>query len=470
MTQLGADPDALSGLSASLRQAAGRLDSLSSELARRTRSVDWHGPDADRVRHQVDRRAVAVLSREAAALRSLADRAAQHCREQLRASTDAGDRAATATEAPNSVATPSPLPLLPRVEERLRGVFEVRVGPIVGAMGAEVTVAHLDDGRRRVTVTERGSVGAVATAGATADLAIGGPHAATAAGPGASGELGGRLGALQRRSWEVDADGVDDLLARVVLERAALRAAGVSNPAQVAAGVVDTIAERLTGRDPGWDRAVGLLLGVPPPRSTDELIEVELFTGVGLGAAAAPGLGARGQATSAARVGTSLVRGRTATVLEVHHAGTAVLSSTLLRRAGVTLPEGTHRESWARLEVLPAVPVPAGSAAAQPAQLTVRTGTTVDDRVHEAVIRLTATEHGAFGRHLRRVDELIQRREPTAALAILAALEPAGAVVQIERSVGALSGQSARAGARIGAGLAAGLSVRGQSVRLDRDP
>lgn len=463
MTQLGADPDALSGLSTSLRQAAGRLDSLSSGLARRTRSVHWQGPDADRVRHQVDHRAIAVLSREAAGLRALADRAAQHRLQQLNASADAPHGAAPATVAPTGPAGPPPLPPLPRVEERLRGVFEVRVGPIVGAMGAEVTVAHLDDGRRRVTVTERGSVGGVATAGATADLAIGGPHAATAAGPGTSGELGGRLGALRRRSWEVDDDDVDDLLARVVLERSALSTVGVSNPAQVAAGALDAVAERLTGRDPGWDRAVGLLMGVPPPRSTDELIEVELFTGGGLGAGAALGLGARGQATGTARVGTSLTRGRPAAVLEVQQAGTAVLTSTLLRRAGVSLLEGTHRETWTRLELVPADPVQA-----EPSQLTVRTGTTVDDRVHEAVIRLTATDDGAVTRQLRTAAELIERREPTAALAALAALDPAGAVVQVERSVGELSGQSARAGARVGAGLGAGLSVRGHSVRLDR--
>ncbi len=87
--------------------------------------------------------------------------------------------------------------------------------------------------------------------------------------------------------------------------------------------------------------------------------------------------------------------------------------------------------------------------------------------MHEAVIRLTAIDDGAVSRQLRTVAELIERREATAALAALAALEPAGAVVQVERSVGELSAR-AHERAHASAQDRAGLSVRGQSVRLDR--
>lgn len=462
--QLGADPDHLSGLARSLRDAAGRLDTLSSGLARRLRHVHWTGADAiafDRAWHTSHRPA---LARCAAGLTEMARRLDLQRQQQVAAS-GVGPAAASAPLEPRDLgrstqALPTPAPL-PQLEQRFRGALEARVGPVTGSLSGDLVVQHLDDDRRRVVLTQAAGLGGVLAAGSGADVAVGGPHGAGSITSGASADAAVRGGVLERRAWVVDADRVDDLLARLALEQSATAAVRTADPQVTLADAAGRLVGRLTGSDPHWDLGVAVATAVPSPVSQERLAEVELAGGAAVGLGGVLGLGARAQGSVIARLGTLHQGASSSTVLELHGSGTAALTSTLLRRAGVSLPTDVHRATSLRVE-LPG----AGD------HLVVRAAVTTDEQVHDTVLRVELegrdgqpTGADTPAQQLRRA---LADGDASSAVSSLARLQLADTTTQVVTADGALSGHSARAGMGASLGIGGGVTLRGHALQIDR--
>ena len=344
MTQLGADPEDLRGLARSLRSAAGQLDTLSLGLARRARTAGWRGPDADSFERQWHARHRPALAGASAALADLARHVDRQATEQVGASTGAPagtvplrwSRSPAGPDLARRVDEPL-LPVLPRVEDRYVGTLELRLGPVAVGIVGELAVQQLGGSRRRVVLTEVGAGGGMVSGGSSADVGIGGPHGIAVPTGGGTGEARLRVGGIQRRSWDVDQDAVDDLLARLAVEHGARAVTGAAEPLVMAASAADGLAEWITGRDPGWDVSAALATAVPAPTAHEELVEVELAAGAGAGLGGLTGMagiGARAQAAGAVRVGTAQRGPTRSSVVEVQGSGTTALTSTLLRRLG----------------------------------------------------------------------------------------------------------------------------------------
>lgn len=477
MTQLGADPDHLRDLARTLRSAAGQLDTLSNGLARRARAAGWRGPDAEAFerRWQVEHRP--RMHHVAEQLGTLSRRADRHADEQVRASDGSGSvtlaaapvdprtSAPTASStSPTTAARPAaaPLPALPRHEDRYSGGVELRVGPVVGTLTGDLTLQQLDDDRVRVVVARAVGAGAVVSAGTTADVALGGPNGAGAAGSGAAGDARLRLAGVERRAWEVDRDRVDDLLVRLALEQGATATTGHADPLGMLAGGLDQVAERLLGRDPGLDLAAALATSVPAPSRTDLLAEVEVAGTAGAGLGAVAGLGARATGVSSLRAGTTTSASGRATVVEYHGSSTGSLTSTLLRRLGVQLPADVHRALTVRLEHAP-VHGSAGS------QLLVRVSAVTDSRIDDVVARVTfADVSDAASTAVTDTLAALGRGDVGAAIAAVQHLDVPVDRVELLGGRGELSGNSGRAGVGAGLGIGAGISARGTVAHVDR--
>lgn len=463
MSQLGADPEDLRTLARSLRTAAGRLDLLSLGLTRRVRTSAWNGPDAERFHRQWQLRHRPDLDGASTQLAALARRLEHQATEQLAAS---GPAAGVGTPAllrtgPRPTVR-SGLPDLPRREDRYLGGVDLRLGPFSTGLTGDLTVAELADGRRRVTLAETAAAGVVVAAGSSVDVGIGGPHGSGASSGGAAGEARARAGIVQRRSWEMDADDVDDLLVRLAAEQAAGTAIGVDDPVVRVAGLADRVAEWLTGEDPGWDVAAVVATGVPAPHVVEHLVEVELAAGAGVAAAGPAGIGGRAQGMWSLRVGGMERGDEHVRVVELRSSATATLTSTLLRRLGVALPFDAHHGVALRVEVAP--PATGGAT-----EVLVRATDTSGDRVEDLTARVLIGPAGSSAaRSLHDALDALERGEPDAALDSLARLRIPVDRVEIASDVATLSGHSARAGIASGAGTGVGVTARGQELHLRR--
>jgi uncharacterized protein YukE len=477
--QLGADPDHLSGLARSLRDAAGRLDSLSSGLARRVRQVHWTGRDAGAFEQAWHGSHRPGLARSAAGLTELARRLDAQRQAQEAAShvgaASAGPAPADLGPAELALAGLAPadhaprsrpaatLPPLPLVEQRFRGSLEARVGPVTGTLTGELVVQHLDGDRRRVVLTQAAGLGGVLAAGSGADVAVGGPHGAGSITSGTSADAALRGGVLERRAWVVADDEVDDLLARLVVEQAALATAHTSAPQVTLADAAGRVLGQLTGRDPQWDLGVALATAVPAPVSQEHLAEVEVAGGVAAGLGGVLGLGARAQGSMVARLGALQQGAASSTVLELHGSGTGALTSTLLRRAGVSLPTDVHRASSVRVEM-----------PRDGDHVLVRTSVTTDEQVHDTVLRVELgggdgpTDVAAAASATQQLRRSLLEGDATAAVSSLARLQLADTTTQVVTAEGELSGHSARAGASVAVGIGGGVTLRGHALQVDR--
>jgi len=496
MAQVGADPDDLRALARTLRTAAGQLDDLSIGLARRTRSAGWRGPDAEAFELGWQSRHRPALHASSSGLTDLARRAERQAAEQVRASsadspsTGAGPSRGGSSNAahparPVPGGSPSPIPLLgphpahgprvglpgwPRSEERFAGTVELRVGPVTTAFVGGLTIAELAGGRRRVVLAETLAVGAGAGVGSSAVVGIGGPTGAGATTSGTSADVHARAGLVHRRAWEVDETDLDDLLGRVAFEHAGRAATATNDPLVRLGAAVDHVAGWVTGEDPGWDALAQLTTGVPTPSSTESLTEVQLVGSVGIGLGSLAGPGGRLQGVTSLRVGTAEHRGvgRTdptrSSVLEVQSSASGELSSTLLRRLGVSLPNNLHSEVLVRLEV------PEARSGPLPPHVLVRLsagdGATTDDVIARVTMGGPDPEHSV--NELRRAVDGLGRGDVAGALRQLSQIEPKVAGVEVNAATGTLSGGSARAGMTTGAGIGGGVSVRGSVVHVER--
>ncbi|MFN7148332.1 MAG: hypothetical protein ACK4V6_02515 [Microthrixaceae bacterium] len=477
MTQLGADPDHLRELARTLRSAAGQLDTLSNGLARRARSAGWRGPDAEAFQRRWQLEHRPRMHHVAEQLGTLSRQADRHAEEQVHASGGSGattpnvtptdtrsSAPAASSTSPPTVTPPTaaPLPALPRHEDRYSGGVELRVGPVVGTLTADLTLQQLDDERVRVVVARAVGAGAAVSAGATADLALGGPNGAGAAGSGASGDARLRLAGVERRAWEVDQDRVDDLLVRLALEQGATATTGHADPLGKLAGGLDRVAERLLGRDPGLDLAAALATSVPAPSRTDQLAEVEVAGAAGVGLGAVAGLGARASGVTSLRAGTTTSASGRATVVEYHGSSSGALTSTLLRRLGVQLPADAHRALTVRLEHAPA----RGS---EGPQLLVRVSAVTDARIDDVVARVTLADMSdAASTAVTDTLGALGRGDVGAAIAAVQHLDVPVDRVELVGGTGELTGNSGRAGVGAGLGIGAGISTRGIVAHVDR--
>jgi hypothetical protein len=413
-------------------------------------------------------------------LGALSRHAERHADEQVHASAGSGasvpsatsEHARTSTHAavPTTPAAPlpstrsgaAPLPALPRSEDRYSGGVELRVGPVVGTLAGDLTLQQLEDERVRVIFARTIGAGAAVGAGATADVAIGGPAGAGAAGSGASGDARVRLGGVERRAWEVDQGRVDDLLARLALEQGARTTTGHDDPLGSLAGGLDRIAERVLGRDPGLDVAAALATSLPEPIRTDQLAEVEVAGAAGIGLGAVAGLGARVSGVSAVRAGNTTTSTGRATVVEYHGSSTGALTSTLLRRLGIQLPTDAHRALNVRLEHAPS-PDASGSS------LVVRVSAVTDARLDDLVARVTFTDTtDAASTAAADAIGALARGDVADAIAAVQRLDLPVDRVELIGERGELTGNSGRAGVGGALGLGAGISARGTVAHVDR--
>lgn len=455
--RLGADPDQLRDLSAALRAAARELDDVGRGLDRRINGVHWSGPDA-RTFQAKWRGCRAQLSDASTRCRTMARRLDHQRDEQLDAARPDGDPTPSA-----SISAPSPFPA---AEQRYVGGLDVRIGPVVATLAGEVALQDLGDGRTRVTLSEALSAGGAVGLGASAKFSTSDEVVAPVAdGPGmADGRL--RAGGVQRRSWEVEHADVDDLLARVAADRAETALPTHATVARLASGVLDGFVETVTGVDPGVDDRLEHLLTPPPPIRVETLAEVEASASGALSAFALAG--AAGASVSTVRVGTATTGSgpdaRSSRVVEWSSNTNATLTTTVLRRLGINLPDGARLGSTLRLEL--------GDAPDGSPQLDVRVTAVEHDELIEVAARIELSDDGRRG-----PSELVPlaiaqlaRGDVRSATATLGAVQVPVDQVSIVTSRGEISGRSGRAGVSVASGPGIGATLRGQRVEIERAP
>jgi hypothetical protein len=486
MGALGADAAALEDLAASMRAASRAVGDVALRLERHVRAAGWAGVDAARFERDWtvrQRPGLLQLSQHCGRMAGTLDRQAA---EQRRAS------ATPATPAPvarhdehrdaRPVGGPAPLPPLPRVEQRLSGGVEVKVGIVTASIEGDVWLQDLPGERVRVTVVETESVGLSAGLGASAELTVGGTSSTTTP---TGGHLAAdaSLGGLLRRSWEADRDAVPGLLARVAAVEAAERVGlPIGDPrreveiagrgsgwlARNIGGLADGVAERLTGVDPGFDDRAQELVTLPAPDRVEALAEVELAAGAGFGLLGVLAPAGHLGGSTTLRAGRSASPGTSSTVVELQGGAAGALSATLLGRLGVGTPAAANAVDALRLELVS----PGGGGPDHVLVTRTRTGdSTLDElriRVDLAPAPPAASRTGIGG--LRGLVDHLTAGDLHGALRELAG--PLGDVVPTSVNVAGgtagLSGTTLRGGATASAGLGVGVTARGQVLRVDR--
>lgn len=463
MTLLGSDVDELRALANSLRRGHRELALIEARWSRRGSSVPWWGPDAARFDREWTGRHRPQIASVAGSLTRLADELDRHVGEQTKASAAAGPPAPPVRPNAASVDRHEPhSPLLaPLSEQRYAGTFDVRIGLALLSTTGELTIADLGQGRRRVTWSEGAGVGATGSVGASAEVSVGGAHGTTGGPNGATAVISGRLATVKRESWEVAADDVDDLLARLVLDRAAQEATGIQRPLNRLASGLDLVVEAATGVDPGFD--VGAAALTPPrPTRTEQLVELDLFAGGGLGTSAVMGLGARGTTGSTVRVGVGRGEGASTRIVELRGATNLSAAATMLRRLTGSLPLEFQSAATLRVE----------QSTAAPDRLTVRASTTEGDTVRDlvAVVHLDGSDTERAESALQASIDAARRGDPGAATRLLELADVRPARIEVASATGTIGGHSARASASAAVGVGGGVTVRGSAVQVERRP
>ncbi len=442
MSLLGSDVDELRALAGAMRRAQRDLDRIDARWSRHNRSVPWWGPDARRFESEWQGRHRPQIASVTSSLARLADRLDGHSAEQVEASSSGAG-----------------VSLPPRSEARYSGTFDARIGLALVSTTGELTIADIGEGRRRVTWSEGAGIGATSSIGASSELSVGGPHGATGGPNGANATLSGRVGVVGRSSWDVDADDVDGLLARLVADRASQEATGVRQPISKVASGLDKVVETLTGVDPGLD--VGAAALAPPVAArSEQLLELDVTASAGLGTSALMGLGVRGNTASTVRVGVSRGEGGNSRIVELRGATNASGAATLLRRVTGSLPLEFHTAGTLRIEQ----PVDA------PDRLTLRASTVERDSVRDivAVVQLSDGDAERTTAALRSSFTAAQRGDAAGAAMLLGTLDLDLSRIEVASSTGTIQGHSARASAAAAIGVGGGVTLRGSAVQIER--
>lgn len=457
--QCGADPEQLSELGAALRAAARTIDDVAVRNDRRLRSSGWRGPDA--VRFDARWRSTrGDLARAAEACREQAARLGRHADEQLAAS---GSGA-------SALALPSP----PVSEVRYVGGVDLRLGPVVTTVAGDLSLQDLGGGRTRVVLAETVGVGGTLSAGAGASVTVADEVVSPVAATDGTADARLRVGAVQRRIWEVDDDDVDDVLTGVAAERLADGAPLSATTARSAAGLFDRATERLTGIDPGVTHELEELLSPPPPDRTELLAEVDVSAAAALAFGVGPSIGGSrplgGSAATAAtwRVGTARTASgeaaRTSSVVEWTGTTNAGFTTTLAKHLGISLPDPIRSTGSGRLEL--------GTAPDGSRQLDVRMSAISGSEIDDVAVRIELADDGpgSPGVVVPLMIEHLVRGDTAAAFDALRGLEVGTESVEVVASSGTVSGTSGRAGVAVAAGPGVGATLRGQRIEIDRGP
>ena len=466
--RLGADPEQLRELSAALRAAARTLDQLGPGTERRIRAAGWHGPDALRF-DGTWRRCRRDLDDAAGRCREMSARIERQVDEQLTASQAHSDTRPDTRSA-------APLPAFAPAETRYVGGIDVRLGPVVATLAGDLGIADLAGDTTRVTLAESIGAGGAVSAGSGLAFSIADEVSSPVAA--SSGTADGRLraGGVRRRTWDVPDDRVDDLVVALAAERAGSTAPTTVSAARGAGDVIDGLVRRVTGVDPGLGDRVDELVSPPPPERTETLVEVEAAA-AGAIATAGGWFGASGAASSTVRVGTAQVgtaqigtaqvgtaqigTARTTTIAEWSATSHGALTSAVVRRFGINLPDPLRMTANVRLEL--------GDAPDGSRQLDVRISGIDDERLDEVAARIEFTDP-AGGAMAHDVLQRLGRGDLAGALASLTDAEVQLEHVEVIASRGEIDGRSARAGGSAGAGPGIGFTLRGQRIDIERGP
>ena len=433
--RLGADPEQLRELSAALRAAARSLDEIGPSTERRVRNAGWHGPDAIRF-EGTWRQCRRDLTDAAGRCRDISARIDRQADEQIEASS--GLRATRSAE---------PLPAFAPSEIRYVGGVDVRVGPVVATVAGDLSIADLDGDTTRVTLSESIAAGGVVSAGSGASFSVADEVASPVAADAGTADARLRLGSVRRTTWEVHDDRVDDLLVD-------LAAVKVSDAAPWPIGAL---------RDAtGWFEP-------PEPTRSEALLEIDASAAGALAAGATGMLGISGATSSTVRVGRSQIDAgsgapRRSTVVEWTASSHATLTSTVLRRFGLNLPDPARLGVTVRLEL--------GEAPDGSPQLDLRLSGITDDRIDDVAARIELDDRAGPATRAAAIETMrhLEQGDLTAAIAALGTIEVPVDGVDVVTARGSIDGTSARGSASAGAGVGVGLTVRGQRIDIDRSP
>ncbi|MDQ2679226.1 MAG: hypothetical protein M3Y51_10825 [Actinomycetota bacterium] len=433
--RLGADPEQLRELSAALRAAARSLDEIGPGTERRIRHAGWQGPDAIRF-EGTWRQCRRDLTDAAGRCRDLSARIERQADEQIEASLGrVTDRSA------------APLPAFAPSETRYVGGVDLRVGPVVATVAGDLSIADLDGDTTRVTLSETIAAGGVLSAGAGTSFSLADEVASPVAADSGSADARLRLGGVRRSTWEVPDDRVDDLL----VDLAAIR---VSDAAPWPIGAL---------RDAtGWFDA-------PEPTRSEALVEIDASAAGALAAGASGMLGVSGATSSTVRAGRAQIDAgdgppRHSTVVEWTANSHATLTSSVLRRFGVNLPDPTRLGVSVRLEL--------GESPDGSPQLDLRLSGITDDRIDDVAARIEPGDRIGTAATVAALDMVrhLERGDLTAAIDALGRMDVPIDGIDVVTARGSIDGTSARGSASAGAGPGVGLTVRGQRIQIDRSP
>jgi len=424
VTRLGADPHDLQSAATRLDASAARLREVQLRTDHGLAAAWWIGADANRFRHRWHRVHRPALGAAALACTTRAQQLRLHALEQDRASQSAGT-AERPSRATGTLAGVRFDPLPRRVET---GTLRVEGGVALLSLGAtaDVTIEHLADGRRRVSVTDRVSAGVGAAA--TATVAGAAEHE--------------RVGPERTRTWTVDAHDVSALLGGVLVDE--LVPGGTAASIGVAARLADTGLAWL-GLDTPLDR-----VGPPPPaESTEILLRAADGGSVRIGGADASSSGSVAVGLRSAADGPSLV---VAWSQEEQVALSGTLAGQLRRQLGVTWTPPAGARITGRIQV-PVAALGADPPTGQVARIeftselgreqsTVRAVVDVDAIRSEAPQFLEAIEQLAAGRAGRAAALMSSSTLPPGSVAVEIAagrIEATSIDVPISGGLGSLS-------------------------------
>ena len=464
MSQLGADPEELREVAASMRAASSTLDRIAAGIGRRTRVTGWHGPDARRFDAEWDDRHRPALLRLARDCGRLAGTLEDQVRQQQRASRDL------------LAVTPAG----PEREVRFSGSLEATVASVNVALQGELSFEELEDGQVRVGFSRGAGIGVAGSVGATVDVGIGSDAQSNLPTTGGHAEGKARVGAVERHSWVVDEDEVPWLLGKLAVDQAqgvagleimdpklpdtSVGPFGLSWALRAGASLVDDAVELATPWETDLEEWAERLSSIPAPERSERLAQVEATVSAGGAIGSVLGAGGNVAAQGAWRAGVGSTRDTSSLIAEFRGNASGAVGGSLLRRFGVYLPADANAELLQRFEY---VDGPGGED-----HVLITTSTTVGADLEERTVRIDLGDDAPrmVSSGLRNGIERLTRGDLDGAVRSFGFLHEvvfdADEVEITERSAEVTS-SNLRGRVKVGAGLSFGVSARGRMVEIE---